>query len=245
MYDKKLYPTILNFINIVFMKQINCDLGECLIPDPDGVIMPLIDMANIACGGHVGDEESMTIAIKLAKQNGVQIGAHPSYPDKDNFGRISHSISSDELFQHIFEQVVYFQSLCKQQGVELQYIKPHGALYHDMMNDAEVLDVLCNVIHNVESTLSLVVHAGINTELFESVSKDSGIQFFYEAFADRAYRGFQMIPRGEQGAVLDDVQAIVDQYHYFSTDRSNHIDIICFHSDNPSSTLALTMLKAK
>lgn len=227
------------------MKQINCDLGECLIPDPDGLIMPLIDMANIACGGHAGDEESMVKAIKLAKQNAVQIGAHPSYLDKDNFGRLSHSITSDELFRQLYKQVVDFQGLCEQQGVEMEYIKPHGALYHDMMHDAEVLDVLCNVIDNLGSALSLVVHVGINTELFESVSQDSGIQFLYEAFADRAYRGLQMIPRDEQGAVLEDAQAIVTQYHYFSTDTSNNIDTICFHSDNPSSALALTMLKAK
>ena len=241
---KKEYPRILNFINIAFMKKINCDLGECLIPDPDGLIMPLIDMANIACGGHIGDEDSMISAIKLAKQNGVQIGAHPSYPDKDNFGRISHSISSDELFQHIYQQVVHFQGLCEQLGVEMEYLKPHGALYHDMMHDTEVLDVLCNIIHNLGPSLSLVVHVGINTELFESVSKDRGIQFLYEAFADRGYRGFQMIPRGEKGAVLEDVQTIVAQYHYFSTDTSNNIDTICFHSDNPSSALALAMLKA-
>lgn len=226
------------------MKHINCDLGECLIPSPDEEIMPLIDMANIACGGHVGDENSMIESIKLARQHGVRIGVHPSYPDKDNFGRLSHDMSSTELFQLIYKQVVYFQTLCDRQGVKIEYIKPHGALYHDMMHKEEVLMVLCNVIETFNSSLSLMVQAGINTDTFERFSQDKNIQFLYEAFADRGYRGLQMIPRSEQGAILEDAQHIVEQYHYFCQEPSIKIDTICFHSDNPNSVLALKKLRA-
>lgn len=226
------------------MKLINCDLGECLVPSPDADIMPLIDMANIACGGHVGDEYSMTEAINQAQQNGVRIGAHPSYPDRENFGRLSHAHSSIDLFQVIHQQVIYFQGLCEKQGVKLDYIKPHGALYHDMMHKEDVLMVLCNVIESIDSSLSLMVQAGTNSDTFERFSQDKKIRFLYEVFADRGYRGSQMIPRGEQGAMLEEAQHIVEQYHYFCQQQSVNIDTICFHSDNPSSVLALKILKA-
>ncbi|NOQ94883.1 MAG: 5-oxoprolinase subunit PxpA [Methylophaga sp.] len=226
------------------MKLINCDLGECLIPSPDEDVMPLIDMANIACGGHAGDESSMIEAIKQAQQHGVKIGVHPSYPDKDNFGRLSYRMSSIDLFQLIYKQVVTFQALCDKHGVRIEYIKPHGALYHDMMHKEDVLMVLCNVIETLDSSLSLMVQAGINTETFERFSKDKDIQFLYEAFADRGYRGLQMIPRSEQGAMLEDAQHIVEQYHSFCQEQTAKIDTICFHSDNPSSVLALKILRA-
>jgi len=226
------------------MKLINCDLGECLIPSPDELVMPLIDMANIACGGHAGDESSMIDAIKQAQQHGVRVGAHPSYPDRENFGRQSHALPEDELFQLVYEQVIYFQNLCHKQGVTLDYIKPHGALYHDMIHNEAVLVVVCNVIERLDSSLSLIVQAGINTDTFNRFSRDTNIQFLYEAFADRGYRGLQMIPRSEQGAMLIDPQHIVEQYYYFCQDESAKIDTICFHSDNPSSVLALKILKA-
>jgi UPF0271 protein len=225
------------------MKLINCDLGECLTPNQDEGIMSLIDMASIACGGHAGNENSMLKAINSAKRHGVRIGAHPSYFDQENFGRVSHSISIKDLFQLIYKQVSSFKTLCEQQGAKLEYIKPHGALYHDMMRGPDVLAVLCDVIHAVEPTAFLVVQVGINTELFEAISDEKDIQFLYEAFADRGYQLHQLIARGEQGAIFEDPQEIVDQYHYFSLDYANDIDTICFHSDNPASVEALKILK--
>jgi len=227
------------------MKLINCDLGECLTPDPDGVIMPLIDMANIACGGHAGDDASMIKTIKLARKHGVSIGVHPSYPDIKYFGRISQPYSQTELFQLVIGQITYFRDLCQQQDVCIKHIKPHGALYHDMMHKTEVLEVLCSVIHEVNPSMSLVVQAGVRSDLFECFSKEKGIEFLYEAFADRGYRDLQMIPRGEHGAILEDANEIIAQYQYFSIEHSQTIDTICLHSDNPASVLALQMLKEK
>lgn len=232
-----------NAINISFMKLINCDLGECLTPNPDEEIMPLIDMASVACGGHIGDDSSMVEAIKLAKQQEARIGVHPSYVDQANFGRVSHSVSLEELFQLIYKQVEHFKKLCEHQNTTLEYIKPHGALYHDMMQKQDVLNVLCEVIHTLDSSLCLVIQSGINTGLFEDISKDKNISFLYEVFADRGYHLHQLIPRGEQGAMLEDAQEIVDQYHYFSSDYASNIDTICFHSDNPASVEALKILK--
>lgn len=225
------------------MKLINCDLGECLNPDPDEAIMPLVDMANIACGGHAGDVDSMGKTLQLAKQYDVKVGAHPSYLDKDNFGRISHDLSAEDLFETIFKQITAFQDLCQQHDIQMHYIKPHGALYHDMMFKPEVLEVLCQLIQAINPALDLVVQAGLHQQRMAEKSEQTGITFIYEAFADRAYQGNQMIPRTEPDAMLIDAEQIVAQYHLFSQQQTFAIDTICFHSDHPASAFALELIK--
>ncbi len=216
---------------------INCDLGECLTPDPDTDVMPLIDMANIACGGHAGDDESMVKTIKLAKENNVKIGVHPSYEDQSNFGRVSYQLDEDELYDLVYQQVSHFQKLCHNNSTSLEYIKPHGALYHDMMEKPLVLDVICRVIKAVDENLKLVVQAGV-----KDFRKNTNVAFLYEVFADRGYDGIEMLPRGEKGAVLDNADAIVEQYQRFLSEKSFKIDTICFHSDNSASVEALKRL---
>lgn len=217
---------------------INCDLGECLTPNPDKTLMPLIDMANIACGGHIGDDTSMAKTIELAMQNGVKIGAHPSYADTANFGRISQNLSDDALFDLIYQQITDLQTLCTSYDTKIEHIKPHGALYHDMMQNKNVFDVLCRVIEAVDLQLSLVVESG-NQYQFDNQS----VKLLREAFADRAYKNMKMIPRSQKGAVLNNANAIVEQYQYFSNTNSMNIDTICFHSDNPASIKALKLIK--
>jgi len=224
------------------MLMINCDLGECLSPNPDTQVMPLIAMANIACGGHVGDDHSMISAIELALENNVKIGAHPSYDDQENFGRVSQGLSDEALFDLIHTQVTHFQNLCHQHGATLDYIKPHGALYHDMTHQSSVLAVICRVIKSIDTKLSLVIQAG-NEAHFKNFDNIDNGGFLREVFADRAYSGVHMIPRSGQNAVLEGVDAIIKQYHRFSDDKSFKIDTICFHSDNKDSVEALKRLK--
>ncbi len=214
---------------------INCDLGECLIPNHDINIMPLIDMANIACGGHAGNNSSMTKAIKLAKHNQVKIGAHPSYANIHNFGRISYKLSDKALYDLLYQQILNFKKLCNNNAVVLKYIKPHGALYHDMMQNIVVFNTICEVIRAIDTHLSLVVQAGFK--------KNTNISLLYEVFADRAYDGIKLIPRSEKNAVLDDTDAIIEQYKRFLTKDTFQIDTICFHSDNQASIKALKQLK--
>lgn len=224
------------------MKMINCDLGECLIPNPDKGIMPLIDMANIACGGHAGDDQSMVKAIRLATKYGVSIGAHPSYLDKENFGRESHQLTSRELFATVKQQVEHFRQLCLENNAELKYIKPHGALYHDVIRRESVLQVLCNVIKAIDSQLSLIVQAKSSNNNIMEFERKHGVKFLYEVFADRGYLGSVMIDRGREGAMLDNPQIIVQQYRRLAVEKSFHIDTICFHSDNSASVEALKIL---
>ncbi len=225
------------------MTLINCDLGECLTPDPDEIVMPLINMANIASGGHAGDTASIRKTIDLAKRYSVTVGAHPSYDDKANFGRISHFSTTQALFDSLQQQIRRFTQICEAQKVEMHYIKPHGALYHDMMHKPEVLDVLCDLIKQENKSLSLVVQAGINQARMHEKSASTKIHFIYEAFADRAYRDNQLVPRTESGAMLLDAKHIVDQYHSFSTQATFPVDTVCFHSDHPASVAALQLIK--
>lgn len=220
---------------------INCDLGECLSPNPDPIVMPLIDMANIACGAHAGDENSIRETLLLAHQHQVEIGVHPAYQDRANFGRVSQALSVSELTQLLSTQLLDFQRTCEQLGFKLSYVKPHGALYHDMMNRPEVLDALCSVISQMDTDLNLVVQAGFENYV-ASYEKRYGLRLLHEVFADRGYRGLTMLPRTEPGAVLNDPQKIVDQFWHFANDQSLKIDTICFHSDNKASVEALKQL---
>jgi len=224
------------------MLMINCDLGECLTPNPDTDVMPLINMANIACGGHAGDNNSMIKTIQLAKKFGVKIGAHPSYADIANFGRVSQTLSTCALFDLIYQQITAFQMFCTEHSALLKYIKPHGALYHDMTHNPLVLEVMCDVIHKIDQNLSLVVQAG-HEDYFENFGNNENDLFLHEVYADRGYQGIHMIPRGGKGAVLTDPKAIIDQYYQFLEEKSFKIDTICFHSDNKASIEALKQLK--
>jgi len=224
-------------------KLINCDLGECLDPDPDGQIMPLINQASIACGGHVGNSDSMKKNVKLAKQYQVSIGAHPSYPDKANFGRVSLPMSLKSLFDSIFMQVNALEEVCLEQNVKMDYIKPHGALYHDMMHQKQIAELLCDVIKTKYPDLKLIVQAGINTKQMLAVAQEKGVQLLFEAFADRGYRSVELKSRSEQGAVLASPEEIKSQYQELMESDLFQIDTICFHSDHASSVTALQQIK--
>ena len=223
--------------------KINCDIGECLSSNPDEDLMPLVDIANIACGGHAGNDSSIKKTIKLAVRNKVSIGAHPSYLDKKNFGRISHDLDEKKLFDDIYSQIKNFKKLCLQNNADFKYIKPHGALYHDMMHKKNVLKTIVKVIKKTNMNLKLIVQAGIKDNKFEKFSKKENIKFLYEVFADRAYDGMKMIPRNKPGAVFDNVKKIIQQYEKFNQVKKIKINTICFHGDNLNSVNALKKIK--
>lgn len=227
------------------MTLINCDLGECLSPNPDQQIMPLIDQASIACGGHAGDSESIARAVQLAKQYQVKIGAHPSYPDKANFGRIRQHYEANALFEHLYRQVEQLNDICLKQDAVMSYIKPHGALYHAVMRDPATLAVIGQVLDAFPQSLSLIVEAGTDTSHLRDFALCRPSTLIYEAFADRAYHNNKIVPRSEQGAMLRDVAEIIEQYQEFSTTSALKVDTVCFHSDHPPSVDALKRIKAR
>ena len=132
------------------MLNINCDLGEGL--NNEHIIMPLIDSCNIACGGHAGDSGSMIECVEISIKNNVKIGAHPSYPDKINFGRKKIDISPSELSYSIISQIESLETIADSYGLELNHIKAHGALYNQMIIDAELSNFYLDTIKAVSYT---------------------------------------------------------------------------------------------
>lgn len=235
--------------------KLNCDLGE-FKDNNDADIMPYIDMANIACGFHGSDALTIKKTVQLAAQHQVTIGAHPSYPDSENFGRQSMSLSSDDLIAVIQYQVGALQALCYVENTQVRYVKPHGALYNDMMKNTAIFTDICRAIaqlnQNSSQPLALMIQAVENTAAFEKIATEHGIALYFEAFADRAYQdNGLLVSRSEEGAVLHDHQAVIERCQKLINNEpllsinqkplEFHLDALCVHGDTPN---ALAMLKA-
>ncbi|WP_371186837.1 5-oxoprolinase subunit PxpA [Thalassotalea maritima] len=253
--------------------KLNCDLGELPYsanaqdtslntqhrePHPDQQIMPLIDMANIACGGHAGDKDSMSGAVQLAKAHQVMIGAHPSYPDKENFGRISMALSKQQLQHSLNQQIHALLHQCEQHQTELCYVKPHGALYNDMMQDLRLFADICETValfnqqHGCQ--LTLMLQALVDNQLHQAIATEHNIEVIYEAFADRAYNpDGSLVSRKENGAVLHERQHIkrrVQQLIIHQEIQTHDAQIIkikadslCVHGDNPQAIAIVKSLR--
>ena len=223
----------------------NCDLGEGT--GNEAQIMPYIDSANIACGGHTGDTYSMKEIIILAKKYGVSIGAHPSYPDKKNFGRISMKIKLEEFQQSIRDQLEQLLIILKQNFLPLHHIKPHGALYHDLITDHTLVNSFLECVS--ELSTSTIIYVPYLSILGEQAKK-KGFTVWYEAFADRRYNdNFGLVSRKTKGAVLNDVDNVLLQVsHLVQSNKVKTIsgkwltlpvDTICIHSDTDNSPLLI------
>lgn len=242
------------------MLKLNCDLGELEGErNIDALIMPYIDQSNIACGGHAGTETSMHDTVLLAKKHNVTIGAHPSYPDKENFGRVSFKLSDEKLIDTIVQQVNDLQNICTNLQTSVQYIKPHGALYNDMMANTQIFDLICQAIKKLCSQqklpLPLMIQAIKNIQPFVNIAEQYQIPLYFEVFADRAYQtNGLLVPRSQKGAVLCDQQAVIDQitqlikYKKITTIDHKTIELnadsLCVHGDNKSALVLIRSLKA-
>ena len=237
--------------------KLNCDLGESFgawQKGQDSAIMPLIDQANIACGFHASDPLTMQNTVKLAAEHNVAIGAHPAYPDLVGFGRRSMKVSGDELEAIIVYQIGALQAFCQQQQVELTYVKPHGALYNDMMKDTDIFSHVCRAVASVSSDLSLMIQALPKTQAYQEIAKQAGIHLLFEAFADRNYQanGF-LVPRSEERAVLENEQQIIDRCKYLLTKGAlldiegnplaMQVDTLCVHGDNKQALVLVSALR--
>jgi UPF0271 protein len=235
--------------------KLNCDLGE-FKDNNDADIMPYIDMANIACGFHGSDVLTIKKTVQLAVNHQVIIGAHPSYPDVEGFGRRSMALSSDELIAVIQYQVGALQALCHAENTQVIYVKPHGALYNDMMKNLTIFKYICRAIaqlnHNSSQPLALMIQALKDTQYFENIAKEQNIKLYFEAFADRAYQdNGLLVPRSEAGAVLSSntevverCQKLIKKQPLLSINNQPlvfQLDALCVHGDTPN---ALAMLKA-
>lgn len=235
--------------------KLNCDLGESFgawQKGQDSEIMPLIDQANIACGFHAADPLIMQKTVRLAAKHQVSIGAHPSYPDLVGFGRRSMTIASDELQALIVYQIGALQAFCRQENVPLDYVKPHGALYNDMMKDLAIFSDVCAAIAAVDPSLMLMMQALPDTSAYKSIADSFKLPLLYEAFADRNYQSNGLlIPRTAEHAVIENEQWVIDRCKRLLHDGTlldingqplnMQVDSLCMHGDNSQ---ALVLVKA-
>lgn len=229
--------------------KLNCDLGEgygAWIMGNDEAVMPFIDLANIACGFHASDPDVMASTIQNAVKHGVKIGAHPGYDDKKGFGRRSIPHSKDELKNLLAYQIGALSTLCQLYDTEVEYIKPHGALYNDMMRDESVFRAIVEVISEAKLELPLMILAKVDNAKYQAIAHELGVGLLFEAFADRAYTAEgTLAPRHLSGAVHHTAELIINQAKQIIQKGSVttldgkelflHADTICVHGDNQES----------
>ena len=228
--------------------DINCDLGEGIGNEEH--ILPLISSCSIACGGHAGDDKTIREVARLAKQHNVKVGAHPSYPDKENFGRATMLMAKDELIDSIKRQVDNFSSILKEENIELHHIKAHGALYNDIAVDATLACTFLESIGEYKDTALLYVP--FNSAI-EGEALVAGFKIKYEAFGDRNYtfEGF-LISRQEENALIEEPQAALEHIARMVHEREVKLpggkrirmlaDTYCIHGDTPSALEILTYI---
>jgi UPF0271 protein len=229
--------------------KLNCDLGE-KVHDNDALIMPYIDQANIACGFHASDPVTMQQTVKLAIQHDVEIGAHPSYPDKANFGRTSMQLPRQALISMLHYQIGALDAICQAEGAQLLYVKPHGALYNDMMADVSIFESVCLAISTLNRSsnkpLSLMIQALPDNSIQQQCAKEHNIHLLFEVFADRAYQNDGLlVARSNSNAVIHDVEKVnqrlisLCEYHTLNSSSGVQLrltaDSLCVHGDNPEA----------
>lgn len=166
----------------MYFVDLNSDLGEGAAFDSQ--IIPLITSANIACGFHAGDSNIMNTTVALCKENSVAFGAHPGYLDKENFGRTNMTLSPEEVYNITLCQLGSLSAFAKAQGVKMQHVKPHGAMYNMAAKDMEMSLAIANAIKDFDSSLILLALSG--SKMIKA-AKQVGIKYASEVFADRAY----------------------------------------------------------
>ncbi|WP_194775740.1 5-oxoprolinase subunit PxpA [Pararhodonellum marinum] len=223
------------------MMELNADLGEGM--GTDEAIMPYIQSCNIACGGHTGNDQTMQGTIRLALQHKVKIGAHPSYPDRVNFGRISIKMDKECLKANILDQIQSLDTLIKENGGTLNHIKPHGALYNDAAKNPEVAELMVELVRQYYSGVALFVPF---KSVIEDKARTAGIDYRIEGFADRNYfADGSLIPRQHPKAVLTSITEVLAHVGRMAEDHviqcldgtliPVQIQTLCVHGDNPKA----------
>ena len=227
--------------------DLNSDLGEGALFDAD--IIPLITGANIACGFHAGDSDLIAETVKLCKDNGTAFGAHPGYPDKENFGRTNMDVTPEQVYNFTLYQLGAIAVVAYAQGVKLQHVKPHGAMYNAAAKNPALADAIAKAIHDFDSSLIFLALSG--SEMVNSAKK-YGLKYACEIFADRAYEADGTLrARTKEGSMITDeneakarVIRMIKEGKvkaYTGEDISIEAHSVCVHGDGPK---ALAFVKA-
>ena len=234
--------------------NINCDLGEkskfhSIENDPE--LLNIVNSANIACGYHAGDEETMNMVIKISKSNGVSIGAHPSFKDRENFGRKKINLNSSEITKLITDQYEILQKIARGHGENVTHIKPHGALNNMACEDFELANTIAKAINNIDKNIIFLVPTGSQMEI---AAKKLNMKIACEIFADRNYEDDgNLVSRSKDHALITDPN--MAKKHVLSMVKNQalncfsgkqipcEIDSVCIHGDNESSLATAKSIK--
>ncbi|WP_264272958.1 5-oxoprolinase subunit PxpA [Duffyella gerundensis] len=215
----------------------NADLGEGCASDR--ALLQLVSSANIACGFHAGDAATMLQSVRWAQEFGVAIGAHPSFPDRENFGRTAMQLPAETVYAQVVYQVGALKALSESEGAKLVHVKPHGMLYNQSARDPLLADAIARAVKAVDAGLILV---GLANSVSIEVAKRVGLKTRQEVFADRGYQADgALVPRGQPGAMIDSEDraiaqtlAMVQQGRVQSVDGqwvALQAESVCLHGD--------------
>lgn len=236
--------------------DLNSDLGEGFGPwsmGDDGAMLGLVTSANIACGGHAGDAETMFTTLRLAAARGVTVGAHPGYADPMGFGRRVIPMTPDQIGRMVAAQVGSLMGVAALAGVAVRYVKPHGALANLAADRRDVADAIAAAVGALPAGLAVLAISG--TEM-EAASRAAGLPTFAEVFADRAYLpDGRLVPRDRPGAVIHDAGAAADRLLAFLQTGQMPVQgggslplqaaSVCIHGDNPAAVAMAGEIRAR
>ena len=225
----------------------NCDVGEGC--GDDAAILPWVTSANIACGAHAGDADTMRATLRLCRALGVVAGAHPGYPDREHFGRRELPLEAADITALVRDQVLALAAIAREEGVALRHVKPHGALYNMAAKNPAMVRAIARAIHRIDPELPLVVLAGPNAEGLRAAAAEEEVQVILEAFPDRAYDADGALrSRNLPGAVIHDAAFAAERALRMVQDGTieahdgskvaMQVRSLCVHGDNPN-TVAL------
>ena len=217
--------------------DLNCDMGEGL--DTDAAIMPFISSANISCGFHAGDATTMRDTIRLAKKFRIAIGAHPSFEDREHFGRTEMKLPPEEIYRLVQTQLQAIKDIATEENALLDHVKPHGALYNMSARDATIASAIANAVFEFDPTLILF---GLSQSVSITEAKKRGLKTASEVFADRTYQDDgSLTPRSEPNALIEETSQALRQVLQFVREQQVTTvsgktiaiiaDTICIHGD--------------
>lgn len=236
--------------------DLNADLGEAYGPwamGDDAAMLSVVSSANVACGGHAGDPETMARTLATAAQHGVTVGAHPGYADREGFGRRVIPMGHDEVGRMIAAQVGALQAIAALHPIEVRYVKPHGALGNLAARDADVAAAIVDAVQRIDERLAILAISGT---VLEQVARSAGATVYSEIFADRGYLpSGELVPRSEPGAMIHDPREATDRLLEFLETGEMPVvggapialaaDSICVHGDSPEAVATARLIRAE
>ncbi|BBO58973.1 5-oxoprolinase subunit PxpA [Mycoavidus sp. B2-EB] len=231
--------------------DLNADLGEGCATDE--ALLDLISSANIACGWHAGGANEISNCTRWALQKGIAIGAHPSFNDRENFGRTEHRLSAEEIHAAILYQLGALSAIVRAQGAYVTHVKPHGALYNQAAREPALAQAISAAVRDFDPKLAIF---GLANSALITAAQQAGLQAVEEVFADRAYRADgSLVPRGIPGAVLEDEDEVLTRTLKMVREQrvqaiNGHwvplkVQTICLHGDNPHALAFARRIRAQ